>query len=113
VVNQALNPLKEAGAGFGPDDKTSFISTLNLRKAERFLGVLKVTSLQFKHPPSKHVGRFATTALEWTEQADASFSNRSRAQYGLSFEPFEGNLTFLTQVGWDLRIPQSPEPKSQ
>ena len=92
---QAIGALKQAGARFGPDEKQSLINSLPLGKAERFLGALKITSVEFNHLPPDRVGSFAATALDWTVRAEARFSVGTDAEYVFGFEPFEGKLTFL------------------
>ncbi len=47
---QIANALKQAGARFGPNDQETFVSSLPLHKAERFLGTLKITSVKFAYP---------------------------------------------------------------
>jgi hypothetical protein len=110
---QALNPLKEAGARFGPDDKAAFVSAINLRKAERFLGALEVSSVEFNHLGSEHVGSFAATKLDWTVRADGYFSDGTKAQYVFEFGPFGGSLTFLSQGDRKFRFTQSAAPNSR
>ena len=47
---QIANALKQAGARFGPDDKEAFVKSLPLNKVERFLGKIKITSVEFDYP---------------------------------------------------------------
>jgi hypothetical protein len=94
---QAVNALKQAGARFGPDDKEAFVNSLPLDKAERFLGKLKITLVEFNYPDRDRTGHFAAPALDWTVQAEAELPDGTHPRYGLRFEPFEGKLTSLVQ----------------
>jgi hypothetical protein len=93
---QAVGALMQDGARFGPEEKKAFISTLPLDKMERFLGHLKITSVDFRYPPQ---GRDEHTSvlvsLCWDVTAEALFSDGTSAKYFFSFEPYEGRLTYL------------------
>jgi hypothetical protein len=91
---QAVSALMRDGARFGPEEKKAFISTLPLDKMERFLGRIKITSVDFRYPPQ---GRNEHTSvdLSWDVTADVLFSDGTSARYVFSFEPYEGRLTYL------------------
>jgi hypothetical protein len=93
----AISALKQAGARFGPDDKDAFLRTLPLDKMERFLGHLKVTSVEFSHLQSG-VEHYRTLGrLDWSVHVEAQFSDGTSSDYQLVFEPFQGKLTMLSR----------------
>jgi hypothetical protein len=94
---QIANALKQAGAQFGPEDKEAFVNSLPLNKAERFLGKIKITSVQFEYPARDQNGQFTTLGLSWVVQAAAELPDGTHPAYTLVFEPFEGKLTDLGQ----------------
>jgi hypothetical protein len=94
---QIGNALKQAGARFGPDDKEAFVDSLPLNKAERFLGKLKIASVEFTYPKRQPSGRMPVPALIWTVQADAVLPDGTHPQYSFDFEPFGGKLIALVQ----------------
>lgn len=96
--DQVVRALKDAGARFGPDEKQAFVDSLPLVNAERFLGTLKVTSVEFRHLQDGRNGSFAASALDWTVRANAHFSDGTEAEYVFGFEPFEGKLIFLERL---------------
>jgi hypothetical protein len=94
---QIANALKQAGARFGPDDKEAFVKSLPLNKAERFLGKIKITSVEFDYPRRDQNGRFTLINLSWIVQAEAELPDGTHPTYTIVFEPFEGKLTDLGQ----------------
>jgi len=83
--NQVASALKQAGARFGTEEKKAFISILPFGKTERFLGHLKITSVELRK-------------LYWRVEAEAHFSYGTSARYIFTFEPFEGKLTSLDRM---------------
>jgi hypothetical protein len=94
---QAADALKKAGARFGPSDKEAFINSLPFSKTERFLGRLKIESVDFEYPDPKRTGEFASGALIWIVRAVGELPDGTHPRYGFSFEPFEGKLTSIFQ----------------
>jgi hypothetical protein len=94
---QAISALKQAGARFGPNDKDAFLCTLPLDKMERFLGHLKVTSVEFSHLQSGVEHNRTLGRLDWSVHAKAQFSDGTSSDYQLVFEPFQGKLTMLSR----------------
>ncbi len=94
---QIASALKEAGAHFGPHDQEAFVNSLPLGKAERFLGKLKITSVEFAYPQHGSSGRPAAVGLIWIVNADAELPDGTHPRYVFTFEPFEGKLTDLVQ----------------
>jgi hypothetical protein len=92
---QAVNALKQAGARFGPADKEAFVNSLPFNKTERFLGQLKISSVEFNHLGGNHTGHFAANTLDWTVRAETQLPDGTSASYFFTFEPFEGKLTYL------------------
>lgn len=94
---EVAGALKKAGAQFGPSEKEAFVNALPLSNAERFLGQLKIISVEFDYPNrERHTGHLAE-ALTWRVRTEAVLPDGKRVQYGFEFEPFEGKLTSLTQ----------------
>ncbi len=83
--DQSVDTLIKQGARFGPAQKNAFISTLPLAKSQRFLGRLKIVSVEFQH-------------LDWTVRADALFLDGTKAKYIFEFEPYEGKLISLNRL---------------
>jgi hypothetical protein len=94
---QIASALRQAGARFGPNDQEAFVSSLPLIKAERFLGKLKITSVEFQFPRRTESGSIPASALKWVVRADAELPDGTHPQYVFTFEPFEGKLTDLSQ----------------
>lgn len=89
--------FKHVGARFGPLDKEAFVRSLPFDRTERFLGQLKVNSVEFREPERDKTGRFKEGDFYWSVQADAKLPDRRHPTYYFSFEPFDGTLTALTQ----------------
>jgi hypothetical protein len=88
---QILRTLSEAGALYLPKDKSRFVSSLHFERAERFMGHLDITSVEFGSVVNKeHIGNFAL--LIWTIKAEAKFPDGTRCRYFLAYEPFGGKL---------------------
>lgn len=85
---QIAGAVKEAGAHFAPDEKDAFANSLPFNKTERFLGRLKISSIEFKYPNHEQKGHFAAGTLTWTVRADAELPDGSHPQYVFEFEPF-------------------------
>ena len=94
--DRAIRALKEAGARYGPADKEKFIASLHFERAEQFLGRLSIKLVEFEGVSSDHVGNFAR--FIWIVHAVGEFPDGTRQTYGLSFEPFEGKLTGLSEI---------------
>lgn len=95
--SQAIQALKSMGARYGPAEKEEFVSSLHLEKAERFLGKLKIKRLDFNGINSVSSGALASSLFDWVVQADSKFPDGTQAQYGFTFEPFEGKLIYLSR----------------
>jgi len=96
--SKIVSALKQAGARFGPDDKDAFISSLPFDKTERFLGHIKITSVEFvliRPEPTNS----SELSIFWSVQAVAQFSDGTTSDYIFAFEPFEGKLTSLWRRG--------------
>ncbi len=94
---QITNAVKQAGARYAPDAQEAFVNSLPLNKAERFLGILKITSVKFEYPGRDQNGHFRPAALDWAVSAKATLPDGSHPSYFFTFEPFEGKLTSLRQ----------------
>jgi len=92
---QAVSVLMGDGARFGPEEKKAFISTLPLDKMERFLGRIKITSVDFRYPPKGRDEHTPVLDLCWDVDADVLFSDGTSAKYVFTFEPYGGKLTYL------------------
>ncbi len=92
---QIEDELKQAGARFGPNDQRAFVDTLPFDSTQRFLGTIKITSVEFQSPKLDQKGKLARSALKWIVRADAALPDGSHPQYVFTFEPFEGKLTDL------------------
>ncbi|MGB7285248.1 MAG: hypothetical protein WBE13_23525 [Candidatus Acidiferrum sp.] len=96
---QVISALKQAGARFGPDDKAAFIRSLPFDKTERFLGHIRITSVEFRLSRPDPTNRFGLVSMFWSVRAVAQFSDGSSSDYIFAFEPFEGKLTLLSRMG--------------
>lgn len=94
--DQAINALKEAGARYGPAEKQPFIHSLHFEKADKVLGRLTIKLVQFDGLSADHVGNFAS--LLWIVHVEGQLPDGTHHTYGLTFEPFEGKLTGLSQI---------------
>jgi len=94
---QIANAVKQAGARYAPDEQEVFVNSLPLNKAEKFLGVLSVTSVKFRYPMRDPNGHFRAAGLEWEVSAKGTLPDGSHPSYFFTFEPFEGKLTSLRQ----------------
>lgn len=93
----AIRALKQAGARYGPAEKEEFVNSLHLEKAERFLGRLKLKSVEFNGLSPIHTGNFAAGSLDWVVQAEAELPDGTHVDYGFTFEPFGGKLIFVSR----------------
>jgi hypothetical protein len=96
---EAVIELKKEGARFGPNDKEAFVQALPMRAADRFLGSLKIMSVEFKHLADNSDGNFALTAFDWAVRCEAKSADGTTVVYVFGFEPFEGKLTSLFRIG--------------
>jgi hypothetical protein len=96
---EAVIELKKEGARFGPNDKEALVQVLPMRAADRFLGSLKITSVEFKHLADNRDGDFALTAFDWAVRCEAKSADGTTVVYVFGFEPFEGKLTNLFRIG--------------
>jgi hypothetical protein len=99
--------LKKAGALYGPAEKEPFLRSVHLDPFEKFLGHLKIKSVEFNGPLDEHVGSYA--GMFWGIDADAQLSDGTRHTYGLIFEPFGGRLEQIERV--DPPPHQGSEPR--
>jgi len=94
--DQCVRALKQAGARFGPADKSAFVRSLPLDQAEPFLGHLIITSVEFGRLRAERVAYDINAGpLEWQVRTTAHLSDGKDAVYFLNFEPFEGKLISL------------------
>jgi len=91
-----VRTLKEAGAKYGPNDKTAFLSVIPLDELEKFLGPLQVESAEFQLTTKDHIGSFAL--LFWQVEMRTTKQNGQSAEYSMTFEPFLGKLTGVSRV---------------
>lgn len=94
--DEVYRAMKEAGARYGPGDKQQFIQSIPFDKLAKFLGRLKIQSVDFNG-----VDRYDrnTSRFSWFVRADSTLPDGSHGVYGMEFEPFDGKLVFaeLTQ----------------
>lgn len=95
---QQIVALKQAGARYGPADKSQFLDTLHLEKAETIFGRLRITLVEFNLPSPNHEGSFAAGALNWAVHAEAELTDGTHAKYAFGFEPFEGKLISIHRM---------------
>lgn len=95
---QEIHALNEAGAKYGPAERDQFIKSLDLEKADKPLGRLKILLVEFNPPSPDHVGNFASGALDWVVHAEAGLPDGTRIKYSFAFEPFEGKLIGIHRV---------------
>ncbi len=91
-----VRTLKEAGARYGPNDKTAFLSVIPLGELEKFLGPLQVESAEFQLTNKDHIGSFAL--LFWQVEMKTTKRNGQSVEYSMTFEPFAGKLTSFSRV---------------
>jgi hypothetical protein len=96
--SQAVSALKQAGARFGPDDKEAFINSLPFDKTEKFLGRLKISSVDFNLVRPDSTNEFGMVSMDWSVRAEASFPDGGSGIYLFVFEPFDGKLTMLSRT---------------
>jgi hypothetical protein len=94
---EAIRALKQAGASYGPADKEEFVKSLHLQSTEKFLGRVKVQSVEFSGLNPVHTGNFAAGSLDWVVRMEANFPDNTTVTYSLTFEPFAGKLMLLTR----------------
>lgn len=94
---QMASALKQAGARYAPQDKEAFVSSLPLNKTERFLGILRITSIEFSYPSRDPNGHYTSPGLHWIVRAEGTPPDGTHPRYYFTFEPFEGKLTDLGQ----------------
>ena len=106
----AVRALKQAGAHYGPDEKSEFRKTIQLQKFESFMGSkLELRSIEFESLPENHEGSFTAGALNWSITADRVLGSGKRIPYTFSFEPFDGKLTAVHKQGEPIGILQDDE----
>ena len=93
---QVVAALKQAGARFGPNDEKEFLTSLPLARAERFLGRLKIISVDPPSIPDER-GKDVSAWLNWRVEAEATFPDGTKSIYNLTFEPFEGKLLLASR----------------
>jgi hypothetical protein len=93
---QVMAALKQAGARFGPNDKEEFLTSLPLARAERFLGRLRILSVDPPSIPDER-GEGVPARLDWRVKAEATFPDGTKSTYDLAFEPFEGKLLLASR----------------
>ena len=98
---EAAVGLEKAEAKYPPKNKTNFRNGLPLPLLQRFLGNLRVVSVEFS-PPSDD-SRFTGTPV-WTVLATHESENGPSITYEMRFEPFGGLLIWLR----DKSIRRSP-----
>ncbi|HLJ42176.1 MAG TPA: hypothetical protein VKT50_11875, partial [Candidatus Acidoferrales bacterium] len=91
-----VRTLKEAGAKYGPNDKTALLSVIPVGELEKFLGPLQVESAEFQLTTKDHIGSFAL--LFWQVEMKAAKPNGQSVEYSMTFEPFAGRLTSFSRV---------------
>ncbi|HVB56594.1 MAG TPA: hypothetical protein VNE63_09215 [Candidatus Acidoferrales bacterium] len=94
--NHIVQTLKEAGAKYGPNDKTAFLSVIPLGELEKFFGPLQVESAEFQLTTKDHIGSFAL--LFWEVEIKTTEQNGQSVEYSMAFEPFVGRLTSFSRV---------------
>jgi hypothetical protein len=82
------------GAKYEPSDKEEFIKNIPIAKLERFLGKLRVISVEFVH------GGWAQISVLgfWRVVAQVEQSNGTILKYDITFEQFNGHLTSITTL---------------
>ena len=91
-----VRTLKEAGARYGPNDKTAFLSVIPVGELEKFLGRLQIESAEFQLTTKDHIGSFAL--IFWQVEMKATKPNGQSVEYSMTFEPFAGRLTSFSGV---------------
>ena len=97
--DELVKNLNTMGARFGPDEKKALLTSVPWKSAERFLGKLNVTAAVFRLPNQERVGSFEAATMYWTIWADAHFQDGTDGHYAFTFEPFEGKLISIFQLG--------------
>ena len=80
------NACKKAGARYSPADRDQFVQALHLEKFERFLGHVKIKSVEFDRDQ-----------LDWAVRVEAPTADDKDSNYTLHFEPFDGKLTAISR----------------
>jgi hypothetical protein len=82
--------LKQSGVKYGPNDQQQFTKDLPLKKLEPFMGKLEVQSVScFPLDERRHeldIWSF------WTVRALATRKDGSKAEYEMTFKPWDGDL---------------------
>ena len=93
----AAKALKDAGARYDPDEKDRLVQSIHLKRFEKFLGTLKIASVEFEtFSNSDHTGDFAL--LFWLVRADAQLPDGTHRTYSFLFEPFDGRLVSVKHI---------------
>jgi hypothetical protein len=87
---EVIAALKKAGAKYGPNDKESLIKDFPYAKLDRFLGKLRVVSVDF-FPLDERRDNPESWPM-WTVMAEAKQRDGTVITYKLTFEPFKGDL---------------------
>ena len=97
--DQAIQALKDAGGRYGPGEKDELLHSLHLGEKLKFLGVVRIKSVEFENLPLERVGSFTSGAFEWLIEVEAIRGDNSHATFTLWFEPFGGKLIQLHRNG--------------
>jgi hypothetical protein len=95
--NQVAEAMKQAGAKFGPNDKKDFVNNLPIAILERFLGKIRLISVEF-------TGLDRPILPMWIVIAKAKTTAGNNTAYEMRFEPFKGDLISLETIPYQSRI---------
>jgi hypothetical protein len=91
-----IRALNQAGARFGPSERTGFERLLPWPEMESLFGEVTAKTIEFEVMDGERVG---TSAVDprWRVGFQAQLRGEGPFRYSLAFEPFAGRLTSLTR----------------
>src|SRR5262249_8279149 len=91
---EAIAGLEQAEPMYPPQRKDKFRNALPTATLERYLGRLRIRSVEFSPPIDND--RFTGTA-EWIVVAERSSQDGPHVTYEMRYEPFDGHLIWLRE----------------